>query len=601
MYLNRKKPAINRLSLAALLVMSTSAFAQDYSGVIVLGDSLSDGGIYGSRFTTNPGMTSVEYLAQDLGFQLTTSTAGGTNYAQGGARVASDSASTPAGFAQRPISTQVTEYLSKNGGVADPNALHIIQGGANDIFQNFAAVQAGLMSTAEFQSSLISTGSAFVGQTFNLHLAGAKYIVVPNLPNLGATPAFSGATAPLATQASQGFNQVVRTGLSQIGIDMVALDTYGLLNEVVAQPATYGFSNATGVACTTSTSLLCSPATLVSADAAQTYVFADGVHPTDAMHRLNAQYMLSVLKAPTQVSVLGIAPLAQAQGRQSLLFQKMAVAGDSKWHTFATYDHSRAKFDEEADSRANGLLAGVDRLVGKNGQRLGVSVGYQNYSGKVGGSGSYRLSEPSVGLYFSTPMGSEGKSQLLATMSYGHLDYSRIKRAITLGAATRNEVGSTSGQHWSFGVSAKTVLGTFANGQFEHGPEGGLQYEDIKVKGYSEDGQLSTSMTFGEQRRRGWLANIGYRMQGQMGRFSPYAKVAYELDHTHGNDVRAKVTSQYNGFSTPAYVLDNGFRFELGTGFKINDKAQVNLGMSTTLGKTVGRSQRFDLGVEARF
>lgn len=597
----RKEKAINRLPLAALLVMSASAFAQEYSSVVVIGDSLSDGGVYGSRFTTNPGMTSVEYLAQDLGFQLTTSTTGGTNYAQGGARVTSNSASTPPGFAQRPISTQVTEYLSKNGGLADRNALHIIQGGANDIFQNFAAVQAGAMSTAEFQSNLISTGSAFVGQTFNLHLVGAKYIVVPNLPNLGATPAFSGATATLATEASQGFNQVVRTGLSQIGIDVVALDTFGLLNEVVAQPATYGFTSATGVACTTSTSLLCSPATLVSSDAAQKYVFADGVHPTDAMHRLNAQYMLSVLKAPTQVSVLGLAPLAQAQSRQNTLSQKMALAGNSKWHTFATYDHTRAKFDEDANSRANGLLAGVDRLVGRNGQRLGLSVGYQRYAGDLGGSGSYRLSEPSVGVYFSTLMGSEGKSQLLASMSYGHLNYSKIKRAVTLGAATRNETGSTSGQHWSFGLSAKTVLGTFANGQFEHGPEGGLQYEDIKVKGYSEGGQLSTSMTFGEQRRRGWLANVGYRMQGQIGRFSPYAKFSYELDHTHGNDVRAKVTSQYNGFSTPVYELDNGFRVELGTGYKISEKAQVHLGMSSTLGKTSGRNQRFDIGVQANF
>ena len=134
---------------AALAIFGLShtlhAPAQTFSNVIVFGDSLSDGGVYGSRFTTNPGFTAAEYLAQDFGFTITPSTQGGSNYAQGGARVASDSASTPSGFAQRSVSTQVKEYLSSTGNAADPNALYVLQGGANDIFQNLAAVQQGAM------------------------------------------------------------------------------------------------------------------------------------------------------------------------------------------------------------------------------------------------------------------------------------------------------------------------------------------------------------------------------------------------------------------------------------------------------------------------
>ena len=191
-----KRSALAILTTAAL---ASAAHANVYSNVIVFGDSLSDGGIYGSRFTTNPGLTAAEYFAQDMGYTLTTSTTGGTNYAQGGANVATSSSLTPAGFVQRPVSTQITEYLTKTGGVADPNAIYVIQGGANDIFQ------------ATGSASIIAAGSAFVGQVIALSSAGAKYIVVPNLPNLGATPAFAGSSA--APAVILGYNRILKLGI----------------------------------------------------------------------------------------------------------------------------------------------------------------------------------------------------------------------------------------------------------------------------------------------------------------------------------------------------------------------------------------------------
>ena len=58
--------------------------------MVIIGDSLSDGGYYaaigGQRFTTNPGKTAAEYIAEDLGFTTTPSNQGGSNYAQGARR-----------------------------------------------------------------------------------------------------------------------------------------------------------------------------------------------------------------------------------------------------------------------------------------------------------------------------------------------------------------------------------------------------------------------------------------------------------------------------------------------------------------------------------
>ena len=66
-----------RASLAALgaacVVASPAAFAQ-FSNAFVFGDSLSDAGQYGARFTTNPGLTFPMYVTQQYGLPATRQT-----------------------------------------------------------------------------------------------------------------------------------------------------------------------------------------------------------------------------------------------------------------------------------------------------------------------------------------------------------------------------------------------------------------------------------------------------------------------------------------------------------------------------------------------
>ena len=598
-----RTPVFSRKVLPLILtsaLMGAHFCAHAYDGVVIFGDSLSDGGIYGSRFTSNPGLTAAEYFAQGLGYTTTTSTTGGTNYAQGGARVSSPSASTPAGFAQRPVSTQLTEYLSSTGGLASNNSVYVIQGGANDLFQNLAMVQAGAMTQAELQQSIISTGSSFAQQVATLQGAGAKYIIVPNVPNLGATPAFAGALSSTGAAVSAGYNTVVQKALAAYGANVIAIDTFGLINEVVANPSLYGFTNATTPACTTSTSLVCSPATLVSPNAANTYVFADGVHPTTGAQKLESQYMLSVINAPTQMSLLSAAPLAGGMSRQRTLAANMPHAGNSTWHTFVDYDHTPTKYGE-AKSTANTFLTGIDRGVGTG--RAGLSVGYQKYSTSFGtNAGGFDIKEPSVGLYYSHGIGADGENgNLLASLSYGHLKVSNLKRNISLGNATRAETGETSGHHWSLGLAADVTAGTFANRRVSHGPTASLSYEDIKLNAFDETSGTSTAMSYGAQSRRGFLASLGYQVKGHFGRFSPYAKVAYEFNGTRGSDVNAHVKTAYSSFTTPALETSDGFRTELGAAMNISPMISAHVGLGSTFGKDSGKETSLNIGVDAKF
>ncbi len=56
-----------RTLVAAALALAPGLAAAQFTGAVVFGDSLSDAGQYGSRFTTNPGFTSAMDTALQFG------------------------------------------------------------------------------------------------------------------------------------------------------------------------------------------------------------------------------------------------------------------------------------------------------------------------------------------------------------------------------------------------------------------------------------------------------------------------------------------------------------------------------------------------------
>jgi len=109
-------------------------------------------------------------------------------------------------------------------------------------------------------------------------------------------PLLIAAAAPLATLATLSYNAALSQGLSQLGTGIIPINVFGLVNEVRANPAAFGFTNVTGVACTTSSSILCTPNTLAAPNANNTYLFADGVHPTTGGHKIFADQVWLKLK-----------------------------------------------------------------------------------------------------------------------------------------------------------------------------------------------------------------------------------------------------------------------------------------------------------------
>ena len=283
--------------------------------IVSFGDSLSDVGTYaplasavgGGRFTTNPGQVWTQDVAQYYGGTLTAaftidithklSAQNGLGYAEGGATVATpasqnDFLTDVIGNVEMPVNQQVSSYLAAHGNF-NANQLVLVWAGANDVLRAGA-----LPAAAQTLQTAATTLAQIIGQILQ---AGATHVVVVNVPNIGLSPkglaaADGGATL---TQESQMFNSDLNAALQANGLQgkVIQIDSYTWVNQIIANFQANGFAvSNTGVACDPAktphaTALLCSPSTYVTANADQTYMFADDLHPTTHLHALFAKYV----------------------------------------------------------------------------------------------------------------------------------------------------------------------------------------------------------------------------------------------------------------------------------------------------------------------
>lgn len=165
------------LFCCAILSLLSPLPAAAWSHLTVFGDSLSDGGNVG-RFTYNGATHPLydEIVAQSLGDTLRPSSQGGNNYAEGGA------VAVPAINPLFNTQDQLQSYLASRGGRADPDGLYIHWIGGNDL-------AAAALSPLTARQLVDNSAGAAALQVSRLLDAGAGTVIVPTVPNVGATPA----------------------------------------------------------------------------------------------------------------------------------------------------------------------------------------------------------------------------------------------------------------------------------------------------------------------------------------------------------------------------------------------------------------------------
>ncbi len=588
--------SFTRTALAAALALAPSFAAAQFTGAVVFGDSLSDAGQYGARFTTNPGLTSPEYVTQQFGFTVLPSFQGGLDFAQGGARVNSPSPLIPSNAPNLSIAQQVTQFLA--AGPINPDALYQIQGGPNDIFVLAGAAAAGQLSSAQVQASVVQAAIDLATQIARLKAAGARYVVVYNVPDIGVSPqaAAQNARATL-TALSDLFNSTLNAAITRAGLEVIPVNSFKLIQEVVANPSAFGFTNATVPACTTPSSLQCTPSTLREPNAALTYVFADGVHPTTGLARLAAAAAVATIEAPQQIAMLGEAPLAVEKANFRAIDSRMlssigAPRPTNKYDVWVTYDYSHPDMKSgffSGDADLNTVTVGLDGKVTEN-LVIGGAFGWTENKGDFG-NGGYKLNEPSGTLYAGYGMGPWYAG---ASVGAGDLDFKDIHRTIQLNALTRTETGTTRGTH----LMGRVLGGYwFTYNNWLHGPIAMYTYQDIKVHAFQENGTDSTALGFDQQQRKSSIISAGWQATGAIGTVRPYARVMWDYESNNGDrNVGANVPGLTH-FSVPAYRIDKDWaQFDVGAAMDFGKFTGFITG-STTAGKSDGDAYGVTIGV----
>ena len=330
----RLQTAFRRLGLEPLerrLLLSGTPF---FSQMIVFGDSLSDTGNVPSalasddgfkesngRFTSDPtssppsANTGVwhEELAAQLGIPAATAaSSGGQNWATGGAETGGGFESGKAWFASYlglngsygfpNVGQQISDYFGQ-AMVFPGNTLYTIWAGGNDLIAAADNAQSSGQTPGVhgFESAAIDAVTnitTYINQLIDNGSSSAKFIVWPNLPELDQIPHAQGAYNPgnidggyspsvnaALADAVQTFNTDWALELGQLrrnnpAVTFYGLDVHSLFNEMLnnTYPGYSGFTNTVSEAWP--------DATRTQIASADSYLFWDGMHPTEKAHQL---------------------------------------------------------------------------------------------------------------------------------------------------------------------------------------------------------------------------------------------------------------------------------------------------------------------------
>jgi outer membrane lipase/esterase len=619
MSLKSKKIALTKCAMrtlpalvaSALLLGTGAAQAVQFQGVYVFGDSLSDSGYFRpfltqvvgaqsaavlGRFTNNPGPVWAELIAQNYGGNANPANAGGQNYAQGGARIASSSTSTPPGSAQRPVSTQITEYLASTGGSANPNGLYSVWIGANDIFQTLPLIQTGQVNASTF---LAQSAGATVQQVARLQAAGARYVLLFNLPDIGTTPAFtlpalggSAALAAAGTSLSAGYNINLFNAVAANGLRVIPVDTFSLISEVRANAAAFGFTNITSPACnlaaTQGSSQFCTNASLVPGATGNNYVFADGVHPTSGAHAILADHIKSLIDGPNAYSTMAEVPLSSRAAHVRTLDSGLtqgANAAIGKVSVFAAYDGgkfdiSTSNLNPQTNTKNRAGTIGATARVSES-VTLGLAIGTGNSEARML-NGQYDIDDTSFSLFAAAKAGGL-YGNFTATAS--DLRFKNIRRTIKLGQVTRVNSADTKGSNGS----ASLMFGyDWRFGGVEVGPFLSFTQQRVAVNGFQENANAAQATTsdlkISSQDRQSRVSSFGLRASVKVGSFTPFIRVSADTEENNQDRfVTASPVTVTQGilYDIPGYKGDK--RWMTGTiGVRGNITPQIGLGLVYT-------------------
>lgn len=296
--------------------------------VVSFGDSLTDAGTYGFRFTTNPGYTFAQHIAINyeqiplpnqilldyskvyVGIPALKSY-GGLNYAQGGARVNQPYSIVSNNPEGTPISVykQFEHFLNEHKKFSSDELITLYIG-TNDVIYNFDLNNDPVLAK-QLRNNIPPTAVKYKQEKERVKKAaldtvnlvdsmlkhGANRIILLDLPQIGNSPWFrTPQSQKFMNDLSSEFNTTLHKNLKK-SKKLLVIHTQEFIDEILDNPDKYKITHGNNQdACAKLDQDFCFPNSLVEIGADQTYMYAAGVHLTSRANQLLAEYILKKIE-----------------------------------------------------------------------------------------------------------------------------------------------------------------------------------------------------------------------------------------------------------------------------------------------------------------
>ncbi len=491
----------------AFAMVSQQAYAFNFSNLFFFGDSLSDAGNVTNNPNCNngvctnpPGNVWAQFLGSKYGKHVTPSNNGGTDHAHIGA----STNDTAPGVTN--VNTQVANVIAAHHGHLDRNALYTVWAGADNI------IDALFNDPTSFPAAAIATASTDVmNEAIALHHAGARFIMIGNIPDIGNTPGgrlanqlFPGVQGTL-TASSNSINNQLRNKLNGLHFDVIQLDFAGLFRDILADPAAFGFTD------------VVSNCDVTNDPTCKGKLFVFQIHPTQAGHEVLADYAFSVLSAPDFASALALIPFANIQSQDNVIKQQLIPYAPhymkKRLHVFLSGNAAPAYHPARMQNtmptyHSNNYSSTVGVLYYLNPEtEIGAAYGHNfNKSDFGGNAGDVNWNSDILSVfasYFNNIFFANG------IINFGHMSFNDIDRHFYLGPKSTWADGNSSG--WLYGVHSSVGYFVIHHHDWQTGPFLAAGYSYLMVNGYTEKGADAANIAFGSQHNDSLVAGIGWR------------------------------------------------------------------------------------------
>lgn len=489
--------------LGCLMSLSPPLLGRYPENLVVVGDSLSDSGnsvplppftpINFYRFAPiTDGTTWPVLLSELLDTKKTL-----LPYVQGGTNFAYVGALTNGIVINPSLIDQVNLLMSPTMSKNDPV---FVFGGSNDFF--FTTPSSGAVIAQNIEN-IIQT----------LHNNGFKNLIIFNLPNLGKIP--SSLQDTIFVTESLAFNAALPQLLKTKNYPILQIDFFSMFEDVLNNFQNYGFI---------SNSLLnASGGDPLEVPTAGYAFWYDGTHPTEATHRIIADYVFAILNAPGCYGTLAEEPFAilreQTNAIRQQLYPSQSIHELNVFYPFISGTYSPQTLPALGDSCTGNDAFGGDVTLGVTNRvgdswELGIAGSYalnNSHCHERNNRCSFRLQAGTLSLFssFQKPQG-----YVNTVLNASWLFYDKIKRKFYVGPVLHQAHGDTMGFDYDINVyGAYYFLNSDNDSHISTGPLVNLEFQRVFVDGYKESGSTIGNIVFKNQNNSSFISGLGWEVR----------------------------------------------------------------------------------------